>query len=79
MDMNTISTLVGTVGFPILAYFCIIKIFTQNMESNSKNLKENTEEMRTLTSKIDELLAMEMQNNELLAKRLESEVEEVGK
>lgn len=54
MDINTISQLVGSLGFPILACVFLFKFLTQTM-------KENTAALNTLSDTIADLKAT-MQN-----------------
>ena len=50
MDINQISQLVGSLGFPILACVFLFKFLTQTM-------KENTQALNTLSDTIADLKA----------------------
>lgn len=64
MDLNNLTTIISSVGFPILAYFCMVKMLKENMDKNSENIAENTKEMKDLIGKVDELIALQMEKEE---------------
>ncbi len=64
MNLNDVTTIISTVGFPILAYFYMAKLLKENMDKNTEKISENTQEMKELISKVDELIAFQLEKEE---------------
>lgn len=64
MSLNELTTVISTVGFPILAYFYMGKLLKENMDKNTEKISENTQEMKELINKVDELIAFQLEKEE---------------
>lgn len=53
MDLNTIMTLIGTVGFPIVMTILLWHQLTTTQEKTNEIVAKNTEAVNTLILKLD--------------------------
>lgn len=53
MDTTTIVSLIGSLGFPIVAYIMIFQYMQKLMDNNTKAIQDLTMTVQKLTDKLD--------------------------